>query len=381
MAERKERLTKAEKLKVVELVEAEDLVEVEELEEGLPTNFADVSMRNEADPICIHLEIEGTEMVPTNKRDASVQVDKTPTGESIFSKIIKNDRALNAWTGIPTLAKLNSIISCVEIIYNRLHYSLPQSASMRQLSIEQKVTLCFVKLKTNLSFECISSFFEVSPNSCCRAFTSVIPLIREALQCVVYFPSVKEIRSNLPSCLRTDTIRGVLECIEVNIRIRKCTNCRSSSYSGYKQSDTTKFLICITPGGLISYVSNGYSGNSTDKFIFNNENLINQFDSGDTIIVNKGFLIEEETKAKGIKIIRPTSFQSNQMQLNEADVITNTKIAVVRVHVERAIEKMTMFAMLSGSVDYNVLPCVDDIVYIIASTVNLSTPFLKEIKF
>lgn len=382
MVARTANLTKKQKLPV-----AKKLTVSKELNEAEVTNFVKVGNGNEGDPICIHLEIEGTEIfehdpVPTNKRDASVQVDMMPIRFSIFSKIIKDDRALNTWTGIPTFQKLKNISDCVENLYNRLHFSLPQLASRHQLSTEQKVTICFIKLKSNLSFECISSLFEISPGSCSRAFTSTIPLIREALQCVVYFPSVEEIRLSLPTCLKKDAVRGVLDCIEINIQIPKCTNCRHSTYSCYKQSETTKFLYCITPGGLISFVSKAYSGNSTDTFIFHNENLINQFDYGDAIIVDKGFLIEEEAKSKGIKLIRPKSLQSNQMQFNEADVITvNTKVAVVRVHVERVIDKMKMFKIISGTVEYDMLPYIDDFVLIVASIVNMSVPILKKIKF
>lgn len=394
LEKRTERLAKARvAAESTELAESEELIAIagltntEELAEteALAPYFDHVGNGNIDDQTCIHLEIEGAEIdehdkVPTNKRDASVQVDITQIEDSIFSKIIKNDSALNVWTGIPTFEKLKIITDCVETSYTRLNYTL---LKLPELSIQQQVTLCFIKLKSNLSFACISSLFKVSAGACSRAFTNVIPLIRVALQSVVYFPSVEEIHANLPSCLKNDIsiVRGVLDCIEINIEIPKCTRCRKSTYSGSIQSDTTKFLYCITPGGLISYVSKGYSGNSSDKFMFNNENIINQFDSGDTIIVERGFLIEEETKAKGIKLIRPTPFQSNQLHFNDANVITNTKVAVLKLHVERAIEKMNMFKIMTTTVEYHLLPHIDDIVFIIASIVNLSCPLLKQIKF
>lgn len=89
-----------------------------------------------------------------------------------------------------------------------------------------------------------------------------------------------------------------------------------------------KYLISVTPAGTISYVSSGYSGKSSDKFVVNSEQILDKFDSGDWIMVDKGFLIEEECHARGIKLVRPTFFQAHLGQFDGVEVISNTKVAV-----------------------------------------------------
>lgn len=126
------------------------------------------------------------------------------------------------------------------------------------------------------------SLIQIKACTASRMFTTVFPLIRIAVQCNIYYPSVEEIRSNLPKTFREHfpIVRGVLDCTEIQTQLPKCLNCKSSGFSGYKQTNTTHFLICMTPAGTMSYVSSGYSGKSSDKFIFNNEKIIEKFEVG-----------------------------------------------------------------------------------------------------
>lgn len=180
--------------------------------------------------------------------------------------------------------------------------------------------MVFVKLKTNLTFVCISSIFRVSESSVTRYFTATLPIIAAALQKAVYFPTSKEIRQNLPKCFKPNfcDVRAILDCTEVPIQKPKCTNCVIATYSHYKGTNTVKFLVCITPAGLISFISEGYFGKSSDKFIFNDENLIEEFDSNiDAIMVDKGFAIVDETLTHGIKLVRPSFSEGPSFQFEK----------------------------------------------------------------
>lgn len=45
-------------------------------------------------------------------------------------------------------------------------------------------------------------------------------------------------------------------------------------YSRYKGSYTVKFLVAITPNGMISFVSKCYDGRSSDSFITNDSGFL-----------------------------------------------------------------------------------------------------------
>lgn len=124
-------------------------------------------------------------------------------------------------------------------------------------------------------------------------------------------------------------VRAVLDCSEIPIQLPSCMNCRIATYSHYKSTNTAKFLVAITPSGDIMFISKAYSGKASDKQIFNDERLIEMFDSGkiyylflkqhkiktrhefcycsrytDAIMVDKGFGIEYELQERNIQMIR-----------------------------------------------------------------------------
>lgn len=74
-------------------------------------------------------------------------------------------------------------------------------------------------------------------------------------------------------------------------------------------------MLAITPGGLISHVSKAYSGKVSDKHIFNEENLIEKFDShNDSVMMDKCTLIEDELLHRGLQMVRPSFFNTQAGQ-------------------------------------------------------------------
>ena len=79
-----------------------------------------------------------------------------------------------------------------------------------------------------------------------------------------------------------------------------------------------------------------YGGRPSDKFIFVNSGILDKCTEGDAIMVDKGFLIEQECTDRGVKLFRPLFLGTNK-QLSTKDSIENTEIARARVHIELAI--------------------------------------------
>lgn len=293
-------------------------------------------------------------------------------------KMLTTDSLLNAWTGLPTFELLNAIVDCVITVMGR------EKQNCGSLSITERVLLVFAKLKTNLTFIALSSLFNVSQATVSRTFANMIPILHASLKSVVLFQSCEEIRRNLPKCFQYHNFmntRAVLDCSETSIQLPNCTNCRIATYSHYKGTNTAKYLVSISPSGSILNISKSYAGKSSDKQIFNDEHLVDLFDSADAIMVDKGFAIEFELMEKGIHLIRPSFSKGKQCQFEEAEVYENTDIASARVHVERFIQRLKIFAILSDKIDHNMLHHLDDILVIIAAICNLSKPILSDERF
>lgn len=110
----------------------------------------------------------------------------------------------------------------------------------------------------------------------------------------------------------------VLDCTEIYIQNPKCLCCRIRFHSHYKGRQTVKFMTGISPGGLITFVSQPYGGWASDKIIFENSNILNNLKENDAIMVDKGFLIDNICTRNKIKIYR-SPFLRGANQLNEND--------------------------------------------------------------
>ncbi|XP_067141811.1 uncharacterized protein [Centruroides vittatus] len=167
---------------------------------------------------------------------------------------------------------------------------------------------------------------------------------------------------NLPLCFQKySKVRVILDYTEVLVEKPKCISCRILTYSHYYSKHTVKVLVGITPSGLITYLKfifKAYEGMASDKAIFEETNLLNLLDP------------------------YAVQFVIKQNQLSKQhDALETAEIAKARVHVERAIQRMKLFAVLKQKLNWTLLPHIDKMLTIICGVVNLSRPILGDDKF
>ncbi|XP_072395004.1 uncharacterized protein [Diabrotica undecimpunctata] len=310
--------------------------------------------------------------------DKGVQVTETmlnQTRKSTLEDMLKTNRDVNAFTGIQSVGLLDKICLAASMLEKK-------DAKPLHLSLRQRIILVFVKLKTNLSFRCLSVLFRVSANTCKNYFHVTVEVLHKVLQPAVPWLSQERVSKRMPTCFEKypDT-RIILDCTEIPVEKNRCLKCRIMSYSYYKGDHTLKVLIGIAPSGLITFISQVYGGRTSDKEIFVQSNLINKLiPNVDAIMVDKGFLIEDECLQNKIRLIRPP-FLGKTKQFSAEDALSTAEIAAARVHVERTIQRMKIFKILKGRINLYMVPYMDSIVNIIAGIVNLSTPILTVDKY
>ena len=100
----------------------------------------------------------------------------------------------------------------------------------------------------------------------------------------------------------------------------------------YKNHNTLKARVAVTPSGAICFVSDLYGGNISDRELTKQSGLLDLLEPGDSVMADRGFTIA------GLK----TNEQFTQRE------ITNTRrIANLRIHVKRAIGRIKYFKLLS----------------------------------
>ena len=118
-------------------------------------------------------------------------------------------------------------------------------------------------------------------------------------------------------------------------------------YSHYKSHVTYKALLGIAPSGSITFVSQLYKGSISDKEIVDRSGFINGnlWGKGDTIMADRGFTISDLLEPLKVGLNIP-SFLEGRKQLTESEVKESQTIASVRIHVERAIQRVKKFKQI-----------------------------------
>ena len=102
-------------------------------------------------------------------------------------------------------------------------------------------------------------------------------------------------------------------------------------------------------------------GRASDRHITLNSGFIDLIDHGDQIMANRGFLVKEEIMIKRATLIIPPAVQGAE-QMSSVNVKATKEIANLRIHFERAIQRLKTFRILKYTLPVTLLPLIDDIV-------------------
>ena len=91
---------------------------------------------------------------------------------------------------------------------------------------------------------------------------------------------------------------------------------RAQTYSQYKH---TKHLIGITPQGTVSYISKGWGGRTSDKYITEHCSLLSNLVPGDTVLADRGFDISDSVGSYCSTLKIPT-FTRGKSQLSGIEI-------------------------------------------------------------
>ena len=101
-------------------------------------------------------------------------------------------------------------------------------------------------------------------------------------------------------------------------------------------------LIGISPSGIITFVSKLYAESISDKELTCFSGIMDLLEPGDSVMDDRGFDIQDELALCGVRLNIPP-FLKGKSQLSESKLVETRRIASVRIHVERAMERIKIF--------------------------------------
>jgi len=193
------------------------------------------------------------------------------------------EKMFTYYTGLESIAVFNLILDYIKS---------GLTAKNQRLSKSQKLLLCLMKLRLNLPLTDIGFRFNISCSTASLIFRKVIYLLEHMFKKLIYWPEREALRSIIPmSFFKTfgNNVAVIINCFEIGIEKPSSLKAKAQTWSSYKNKNIVKYLIAITPQGVISFISQGWGWRTSDKYITENCNLL----PGDVVLADQGFTISE----------------------------------------------------------------------------------------
>lgn len=216
----------------------------------------------------------------------------------------------------------------------------------RFLSPEEELFLCLVRLRLGLLQRDLADRFHISVSHVSRIWITWLDFLNRYLRSIPIWPSQSYARETMPQSFKESypNTRVIIDCTELYIETPSQPRSQSATFSTYNNHNTGKGLIGISPRGDLTFVSELYAGNTSDKQLTNDCGILKLLEPGDEHMADRGFEIEEDPP-HGVSLnIAP--FLGEKDQFSEEDEIKTRRIAKHRIHVERAIQRIKSFRIL-----------------------------------
>ncbi|XP_041858672.1 uncharacterized protein LOC121650918 [Melanotaenia boesemani] len=248
----------------------------------------------------------------------------------------------------------------------------------RKLDPINELFLTLIRLRTGLLHQDLAFRFGVSVSLVSKIVTTWIQFMYLEFSTLrkQMFASREIVARNLPSCFkRFKGIRTIIDCTEFFVEQASNFEQQGNLYSSYKSHGTYKVLVGVSPTGAVMFVSDAYEGSISDVEIVKQSGFLDNLEAGDLVLADRGFTIREILAERGVHLNIPP-FLSGRKRLTPEEEIYTKKIARVRIHVERCIERIKKFRLLSKVVPLSLQPVFSQMVFVAACLVNFQEPLV-----
>ncbi|XP_035252910.1 uncharacterized protein LOC118216022 [Anguilla anguilla] len=233
---------------------------------------------------------------------------------SLSNFILNDDKHTHFCTGLPSASVFFTLLTSLTTTWN---------ASSTILTLPEQFLVVLLKLRLSLTHQDLAFRFRVSCGTVSNIFHEWLEVMGKELQCLVRWPSRKDIRRNPPTLFKTtgyQHVRCIIDCTEVFIERPTSLQTRAITYSHYKSHNTVKFLVGISPTGAITFLSRVWGGRASDKVIIKNSGLIDLLEQGDHVMADRGFNFPEYFATKCIRLHVPSASTQARKQLTGLEV-------------------------------------------------------------
>lgn len=264
---------------------------------------------------------------------------------------------------------------------NCLCYSSDKTVSSKKkrrnrlLPPTEELFLTLIRLRLGLFEQDLAYRFNVSQPTVSRIIITWINFMYLELKKIPLWPPREVVQANMPKVFKEkyQTTRVIIDATEVYIDKPRLPDIQQMTFSHYKNSNTFKGLIGISPDGVITFVSSLYPGSISDKELTRQSGILDLLQSGDSVMADRGFDIEDDLILRGVRLNIPP-FLRNKKQFYEKELVVTRRIASLRIHVERAMERIKNYHIFDKSLPVQLTDIADRLFFVCCVLTNFQEP-------
>ena len=293
------------------------------------------------------------------------------------------------YTGLPdylTFLTLHDFLEPERCKLNSLYYTLKEKEYITDrgreplLSTENQLFLTLTRIRHAYE-ECdLGHRYDISIFTVSNIFSKWIKHMSHMLTQLPIWPTRELILEKMPECFKEagyGETMCVIDCTEIHIEKPSNYALQSITWSSYKNSNTAKALAIIAPHGPCIFVSDLYCGSASDHDITADCNFLEYLDIGSHIMADKGFECQDLCDPYGVRIDHPPILRGVK-QMSERQEQQTRRIARVRIHVERLMERLKNNKILQLKVPISMLRQLNDIWKVCAYLTHWMAPLLDD---
>ena len=161
----------------------------------------------------------------------------------------------------------------------------------------------------------------------------------------------------------------IIDCTELFCQKPSSLTIQSSLFSHYKHHITYKGLVGIFPSGAITFISELYDGSTSDVEIVKRCGILNK----ELWSKDDDLQLKKQLEPLGVTLNIP-SFLAGKDQLSQEEVTESQTIAAVRIHVERAIQRIKYFRQIRNEIPVTIHGSINQICTVLCLLCNFMPP-------
>lgn len=338
------------------------------------------SRRNETEVVINTALVARIEALEAEKRTLAKKLFNQKPKQFCLQEIADNDKLIKFYTGFDSYDTLMSFFGFLGDAVHNLQYwgSKPSSKSSpkrrkHKLDPLNQLFLTLMKLRLDLRERDLAIRFGIAVSTVSKYFITWVCFLYRHLSEINWMPEVAQVKATLPHSFKDKYPQTylILDATEIFLETPTDLHIQSSTWSNYKHHNTGKFLVGCTPNGCITFISELYVGSISDVELTRVSGLVQSLSgkSDISVMADRGFTIRDQLNAINVGLNIPP-FMEGRGQLPACEVMEGRKIASVRIHVERAINRIKRFSILQGPLPITLSRIANQIVTVCCWLVN-----------